>query len=326
MNQQQYHPWLFRLALATAIATLPLMIVGGHVTTEGYGMAFPDWPTSDGQNMLTYSWFHRAADKFYEHGHRLLGMLVGFLSIALVIVAFKVSDKKWIRYVSIAVLACVIIQGILGGTRVTENSKALAMAHGLFGACVFTLMSFLALVTGKRWIEIGKDAPELPVGPRGLPYGYGVRLAVYVPLAVLFQYFLGGFLRHFQKGLHPHMAFAFIVLGFVIFEFRSARKSGIKWLKRPAMGMLHLCIFQILLGIGAWITKYGLPAAGFVATAGSWEQSLFRTAHLITGILFLMTATLYSIRVFRLQLLNKRNASEQSLSAADSLPNAEGNV
>jgi len=94
MNQQQYHPWLFKLALATAVATLPLMIVGGHVTTEGYGMAFPDWPTSDGENMLTYSWFDRAADKFYEHGHRLLGMLVGFLSIALVIVAFKVEDKK----------------------------------------------------------------------------------------------------------------------------------------------------------------------------------------------------------------------------------------
>lgn len=321
MNQQQFHPWLFRIALATAIATLPLMIVGGHVTTEGYGMAFPDWPTSDGQNMLTYSWFHRAADKFYEHGHRLLGMLVGFLSIALVIVAFKVSDKKWIRNVSIAVLACVIIQGILGGTRVTENSQALAMAHGLFGACVFTLMSFLTLVTGKRWIEISNDPPELPAG-------YGRRLAITVPLLVLFQYFLGGFLRHFQKGLHPHMAFAVVVLIFVIIEFRFARKTGIKWLKRPAMGMLHICIFQILLGIGAWITKYGLPAAGFVATAGSWEQSIFRTAHLITGILLLMTATLYSIRVFRLHQLNlnKNISSEQSLSAADSLPNTEGNA
>jgi cytochrome c oxidase assembly protein subunit 15 len=319
MNQQQYHPWLFRIALVTAIATLPLMIVGGHVTTEGYGMAFPDWPTSDGQNMLTYSWFHRAADKFYEHGHRLLGMLVGFLSIALVIVAFKVTDKKWIRNVSIAVLVCVIIQGILGGTRVTENSKALAMVHGLFGACVFTLMSYLALVTGKRWIEISNDPPQLPAG-------YGRRLAIAVPLLVLFQYFLGGFLRHLNKGLHPHMSFAFVVLIFVIIEFRSARKSGIKWLKRPAMGMLHICVFQILLGFGAWITKFGLPAAGFVATAGSWEQSIFRTTHLITGILLLMTATLYSIRVFRLHQLNKNISSEQSLSAADSLPNTEGNA
>ena len=92
------------------------------------------------------------------------------------------------------------------------------------------------------------------------------------------------------------------------------------------MGMLHIGIFQVLLGFGAWITKYGLPAAGFVATAGSWQQSAFRTAHLITGILFLMTTVLYSVRVFRLHQLNKNRSSEQSLSAADSLPNAEGNV
>lgn len=321
MNQQQYHPWLFKLALATAIATLPLMIVGGHVTTEGYGMAFPDWPSSDGQNMLTYSWFHRAADKFYEHGHRLLGILVGFLSIALVIVAFKIEQKKWIRNVCIAVLACVIIQGIIGGTRVTENSKELAMAHGLFGACVFTLMAFLTMITGKRWIEISNDPPALPTG-------YGRRLAITVPLLVLFQYFLGGFLRHFKIGLHPHMSFALVVLIFVIIEFRSARKSGVKWLKRPAMGMLHTGIFQILLGIGAWMTTFGLPAAGIVAEIGSWQQSLFRTAHLIIGILFLMTTTLYSVRVFRLNQLNKANniQSGQTLSATDSLPNSEGNA
>lgn len=321
MNQQQYHPWLFKLALATTVATLPLMIVGGHVTTEGYGMAFLDWPSSDGQNMLTYSWFYRAADKFYEHGHRLLGMLVGFLSIALVIVAFKVEQTKWIRNVCIAVLACVIIQGIIGGTRVTENSKELAMAHGLFGACVFSLMAFLTMITGKRWIAIGNDPPALPAG-------YGRRLAMTVPLIVLFQYFLGGFLRHFKTGLHPHMSFAFVVLIFVIIEFRSARKSGVKWLKRPAMGMLHTGIFQILLGIGAWLTTFGLPAAGFVAEPGSWQQSLFRTAHLIIGILFLTTTVLYSIRVFRLNQLNKANniQSGQSLSATDSLPNSEGNA
>ncbi|MCA9007499.1 MAG: COX15/CtaA family protein, partial [Planctomycetaceae bacterium] len=235
------------------------------------------------------------------------------------IVAFKVESQKWIRNVAIAMLVCVIIQGILGGTRVTENSKALAMAHGLFAACVFTLMSFLTMATGKRWIENSNNPPELAAG-------YGRRLAITVPLLVLFQYFLGGFLSHFKMGLHPHMSFAIVVLIFVIIEFRSARKTGIKWLKRPAMGMLHLGIFQIMLGIGAWLTRFGLPAAGIVGEPGSLQQSLFRTTHLITGILLLMTTTLYSIRVFRLHQLNKNRSSEQSLSAADSLPNTEGNV
>lgn len=321
MNIQQYHPWLNKLALATTLATLPLMVFGGHVTTENYGMAVNGWPGSDGQNMFTYPVFGLPTDKFFEHVHRLLGTLVGFLSIILVIVAFKVEQKKWIRNVAIAVLVCVIIQGILGGTRVTENSKVLAMAHGLFGACVFTLMAFLTMVTGKRWIEISKEPPVLPAG-------YGRRLAITVPLLVLFQYFLGGCLRHFNVGLHPHLSFAFVVLIFVIIEFRSARKSKIKWLKRPAMGMLHINIFQILLGFAAWFTKFGLPSQGIVATAGSWEQSLSRTTHLIVGILFLMTVVLYSVRVFRLHQLNKNNhiQSGPTLSATDSLPNTEGNA
>ncbi|MCH9654505.1 MAG: COX15/CtaA family protein [Planctomycetes bacterium] len=319
MNNQQYHPWLFRLALATTVATLPLMIMGGHVTTEGYGMAVDGWPGSDGQNMFTYPVFGLPTDKFFEHVHRLLGTLVGFLSIILVIVAYKVEQKRWIRNVAIGVLVCVIIQGVLGGTRVTENSKALAMAHGLFGACVFSLMAFLTMITGKRWIAIGNDPPALPAG-------YGRRLAITVPLLVLFQYFLGGCLRHFHVGLHPHMSFAFVVLIFVIIEFRSARKSGIKWLKRPAMGMLHIGIFQIILGFTAWITKLGLPSQGNVVVAGSWEQSLSRTAHLLVGILFLTTVVLYSVKVFRLHQLNKNLQSDQSLSATDSLPNTEGNV
>lgn len=319
MNQQQYHPWLFRIALATTVATLPLMIMGGHVTTEGYGMAVDGWPGSDGQNMFTYPVFGLPTDKFFEHVHRLLGTLVGFLSIILVIVAFKVQPQKWIRKVAIAVLICVIIQGILGGTRVTENSVGLAMTHGLFAACVFTLMAFLTMATGKRWIENSNDPPELAPG-------YGRRLAITVPLVVLFQYFLGGFLSHFKVGLHPHISFAFVVLVFVIIEFRTARKSGIKWLKRPAMGMLHLGIFQIMLGIGAWLTRFGLPVAGIIGEPGSLQQSLFRTAHLITGILFLMTTTLYSVRVFRLHQLNKNRSSEQTLSATDSLPETEGNA
>lgn len=319
MNNQQYHPWLFKIALATTVATLPLMTVGGHVTTEGYGMAFPDWPTSDGENMITYSWIHQAADKFYEHGHRLLGMLVGFLSIVLVLIAYKIKEEKWIRNICLAVLGCVILQGIIGGTRVTENSQGLAMLHAIFGACVFTLMAFLVMVTGKRWIEISNAPPILEPG-------YGRRLAITVPLLVLFQYTLGGCLSHFKVGLHPHLSFAFVVLIFVILEFRSARKTGIKWLKRPAMGMLHINILQILLGLAAWITKYGLPSMGIVAEVGSWQQSLFRTAHLITGILFLMTTVLYSIRVFRLHQLNKNIDSDQTLSASDTLPNTEGNA
>ena len=85
------------------------------MTTLKAGMAFADWPTSDGQNMLLYPWLNdlRNTDKFVEHGHRLAGMLIGFVSIGLVIVTFLKEQRRWVRGFSVAILISVIGQGLL---------------------------------------------------------------------------------------------------------------------------------------------------------------------------------------------------------------------
>src|SRR5262245_15685441 len=75
--------WPRRLAWALACATFPLVWWGGFVAATGSGMALRDWLTSDGVLMPLYPWFSSAGEKFIEHGHRLLGMLAGVLSIAL---------------------------------------------------------------------------------------------------------------------------------------------------------------------------------------------------------------------------------------------------
>ena len=69
--------WPHRWAWLLACATFPLIWVGGLVTTTDAGMAFRDWMTSDGTFFLFYDWLSSAGDKFVEHGHRLLGALVG---------------------------------------------------------------------------------------------------------------------------------------------------------------------------------------------------------------------------------------------------------
>ncbi len=86
MSSPTYQPWVFRLAVLTAgVALLPI-VMGGLVTTLQAGMAFPDWPSSDGHGMLSYPWLKSTGDKFLEHGHRLAGMLIGCVSIVLAIV------------------------------------------------------------------------------------------------------------------------------------------------------------------------------------------------------------------------------------------------
>ena len=84
-KQTNYSPWLHRIALLTAGATFPLVIMGGIVTSTESGLAVPDWPTSFGYNMFTYPLSEMLKDPkiLYEHSHRLMGSLVGLLTIML---------------------------------------------------------------------------------------------------------------------------------------------------------------------------------------------------------------------------------------------------
>src|SRR5690606_15722249 len=131
--------WVHRWAWLLACATFPLIWIGGLVTTTGAGMAFRDWITSDGHFMLIYPWLSASGDKFVEHGHRLLGALVGLLSIALVVVAWRSERRTWVKNYSLLLLVGVVLQGVLGGMRVVLDKRTLALVHGCTGPLFFAL-------------------------------------------------------------------------------------------------------------------------------------------------------------------------------------------
>src|SRR5258708_8649256 len=83
MSSNPATPWLHRLAVLTVSLALLPILMGALVTTKDAGMAFPDWPNSDGHNMLLYPWLKSAGERFLEHGHRLGGVFIGLVSIGL---------------------------------------------------------------------------------------------------------------------------------------------------------------------------------------------------------------------------------------------------
>src|SRR5437762_11154853 len=109
---------LHGVSLATAIATFPLIFMGGLVTSHGAGMSVPDWPNSYGYNMFLFPPRLWIGGILYEHTHRLMGTVVGMLSIALTVVAWRVEQRRWVRWLAAGVLGALIFQGILGGLRV----------------------------------------------------------------------------------------------------------------------------------------------------------------------------------------------------------------
>ena len=84
-----------------------------------------------------------------------------------------------------------ILQGVMGGLRVTEISTNLAITHGVFGQLVFTAIVMVAAFTTSRWIRTTRPAPhESTENDRFLT---AALLAVLV-----MQLILGACLRHLQ--------------------------------------------------------------------------------------------------------------------------------
>ncbi|MEX2026104.1 MAG: COX15/CtaA family protein, partial [Pirellulaceae bacterium] len=155
----KHSPWPFRLAVALALATFPLIWVGGLVTTTDAGMAVPDWPGTYGYNLFLYpwqTWLWGPWDLFIEHGHRLLGAAVGLIAIALVATVWLRDSRTWLKYAALGALALVIFQGVLGGVRVLLDQRLVAMIHGCVAPLFFAYAASLVVFTSRRW----REAPE----------------------------------------------------------------------------------------------------------------------------------------------------------------------
>src|SRR5918996_3586964 len=134
-----------RLALTTVAATVVLILFGGLVTNTGAALAVPDWPTTFGHMMFVYPWSEMVGGIFYEHSHRLLGAVVGLLTLALAAALWREGGR--LRVLGLVMVAAVITQGVLGGLRVVLLKETLAIVHGCLAQAFFALAVAVALLT-----------------------------------------------------------------------------------------------------------------------------------------------------------------------------------
>lgn len=293
------HPWLHRLAISTVYVAMVTLIFGALVTSKNAGMAFRDWPTSDGYLMITYPWlqdFARDWKKFLEHGHRLAGMLIGIWSIVLVVATFRCDPRTWIRGLACAVLLGVVCQGLLGGFRVQLDERGLAMLHGAFAAIVFSLMGAMVTVTSRGWTEARGETS----GESLLPLKV---MSLLVVAVLLVQFLLGGLIRHQGTGLHEHLALGFGSLALIVANTVLSTSSTNAWIRRSGGLLLLATLAQIGLGLGTWVLKFGFTPVGYVAVADSIQQVTLRTTHTVWGIVIFMTAVVHCLKVFRVASL-----------------------
>ena len=251
-----------------------LVTLGAFTTSIGAGMAFPDWPLSNG-SINPPGWLQDIT-MFAEHSHRLTGMVMGFITIGLAVWLWRREDRAWLRHLGGWALGIVILQGIIGGQRVALNAidvpwfhmslgEMLRIPHGVLAQLYVCILIAIAAACSKNWIE------------RSLPVGVRVRwVGIVCCILVLAQLIVATAMRHNGAGLaivtfpystpqghllppawnfHVAIHFAHRVLALVLafaltffaWTIRRDRGSTLA-MKAGASALISLLVLQILLG------------------------------------------------------------------------------
>ena len=191
-------PWLRRFTYLVIAATFSLIAVGGKVTSFEYGMAIPGGFTTGGWLSflapLEY-WFYDT-DKFWEHSHRIMGTLVGFLTIAMTVWLWRTQkDRPWLKWAGVIMLILVCIQGAMGAFRVSEVSLTLAFIHGIVGQVILCSWVVVVVALSKPWLSRLKATAQRQRDHAMPRLRFAVRLLL---VLLLVQLTLGSAVRHFK--------------------------------------------------------------------------------------------------------------------------------
>jgi cytochrome c oxidase assembly protein subunit 15 len=273
--------WTGLSAGVAVAATFLLVIAGGLVTGNKAGLAVVDWPTSYGYNMFLYPFSRMTGGIYYEHAHRLLGALVGLATVSLAVQLIRVESRAFVKRMGLVAVVLVIVQGILGGLRVTEKNTYLAVVHGVTAQVFLSLLVAIAVVRTRAWR--GERPPEVSGSARSER-----RLATIAVGALVVQIAIGAIQRHLAAGLMLHIVSAFVVAGLTIAA--GVRAWGLHpneaILKRAGLTVVYVTGTQLALGFSAWIAR-GAWTSGSL----SQEWAVFvTTLHQGTGAVLLASA------------------------------------
>ena len=283
--------WTHRVAVVLAWATFPLLFIGGLVTSKGAGLAVPDWPTTFGYNMFLYPWSKMVGNIFYEHSHRLVASSVGLLTVLLALTLWFKERRAWLRWLGLAALGLVIIQGVIGGLRVILLEHTLAIIHAAFAQAFFALTVSLAVFTSTEW---GADNPQEAPPADGARLR---RLCAATTAVIYIQSVFGAILRHTGERLDAHLFFAAMValhVFLVVLRVVRVHREQAK-LARPAFLLGVLLLLQLSLGIASYFGKFTsllrLPMGTLVVVT---------TTHLVIGALMLAASLVLTLHCYRL--------------------------
>jgi cytochrome c oxidase assembly protein subunit 15 len=213
---------------------------------------------------------------FFEHTHRLVASLVGFLTIILTIWLWRVENRHWLRNLGFASLALVILQGVLGGLRVTLLKDEIGIFHACLAQMFFGVLIVITLATSQLWQRISmvgtarcavrEPLESLPTNlrtpQRGVATKALARVAIFTTAVIYVQLALGATMRHQHRDL-AILDFP-TAYGQIIPTITTAKLAEINdW--RNARALSEVTPFQIWLQMAHRVLALAI-AAGVIAS------------------------------------------------------------
>ncbi len=256
-----------RLAVATTVATLVLISMGGAVRATDSGLACPDWPACYGQ------WIPPAdLNMWLEHSHRLWAGVVGLAIVALVVLSWRHRDVPRLWRLSAVALGLVVIQAGLGAAVVLLHLRAgLVTSHLGMSWIIVACLVVVAIAARDP-----RSAPEASSHERLV-----ARDSAVVAVLVLLQGLLGGqatgrgaayvynavpiwlsdqqWTGHSREVLHLTHRFAgyLVAAAVVVYAVRALRRARRADGRVPAwtMRLPQLAVVLVLIQVGFGITN-----------------------------------------------------------------------
>ncbi len=318
-HQPPANPSLAWFAKLVVAMTFVLIFIGGHTTTAGAGMAFPDWPLSNGSLNPT-GWLTNFF-MFLEHSHRLTAGLVA--TMVAVLFAWILVKRKSVIQGALPLAGCalagVLAQAVLGGLRVILDPQGIAattsniattfrVLHGCVAQIELCLLVALAALLSPAWNQI-RTSPKMS----------GIAKLGRIAIALVFlQLIVGAAMRHLGAGLaiptfpqaasdgswmpkihnpyvdlnFTHTRFGSVIVTLLLLHLAASafRKSeGDVHIQRPAMLLGALILAQFTLGM--FVIWHVRPP-------------LLTTLHVVNGAAVLATCVLLTVRASRASCLH----------------------
>src|SRR5690606_23462037 len=253
---------LRRLALASLIANITIVVTGGAVRLTGSGLGCPTWPrcTADSYVPTPEVGIHGAI----EFGNRLMTGVLGIIAIAGLVAAIRHRPRRRsLVWLAASILLGIAVQGVVGGITVwTSLHPSMVGIH-------FILSMALILAAYAFWRRV--DEPDGPVrllvpGPlRALTW---LMVAVSAAVIVVGVAVTGsgphsGDPTAPRNGLDPeavsqvHADLAFLLIGLSVGLWLALRAAGARRTARAAGVLVVVELAQGVVGFAEYFT--GLP-------------------------------------------------------------------